>query len=121
MTLGGEALSAYEIFASVGILAYWVASGVAQCSSPPGNGRVFHLAAELLAAAFLLTSGLLEFIGAPSELLSAASLGMLLYASVNAVGLVGQGRRLARWGLLVEAAITSVLVAALCSGLLSLP
>ncbi len=114
---GALLIGIYLVAAGFGILGWWALEWAGH-----GKGALFthgasHIAAELVAFFTLVTGGVLLLAGGPyTAVVVPAALGMLLYATINALGRVG--RESARLGtiMVVEALVTVVIILALGLG-----
>ncbi len=116
---GFEALliGIYQVAAGFGILGWWALEWAGH-----GKGTLLaygasHIAAELVAFFILVTGGILLLADGPyTAVVVPAALGMLLYATINALGRAG--RESAKLGtlMIVEALLTAVIILALALG-----
>ena len=121
MSLGGDLVALYGTLGAVGIVVWWSAVFSRKGETTHGQANTPHLAAELLTAVTLLASGLMIFFGIPSLVLQLTGLGMLTYATVNAIGLVARENKALVFGLAAEAALTMVIIGSLAAGYIPYP
>ena len=93
--LGRQVVAGYSVLVGIAILATWIFNltigEVPQAFERPFE-LTFHILAEVAAAILLLTAGAGLFYSTSgwAPRLSLLSLGMLLYATINAIGAFGQ-------------------------------
>lgn len=116
--LGRQVVASYSVLVGVATLATWIflltVGDVPQAFERPFE-LTFHILAEVVAAILLITAGAGLFYSksgwAPK--LSLFSLGMLLYATINAIGAYLQEGNTSMVILLISVSISTVAVVAI--------
>jgi hypothetical protein len=105
-------LGLFVIAAGLGILGWWAVEWASHGRSALMAFGASHILAELVAASVLLMGGIAVLLGGPdSNVLVPAGLGMLLYATINAWGRVGNEYPVLRMVMAAEAiGISAILV-----------
>ena len=107
----------YELIAGFGILGWWSLEWASHGKGSLLSYGAAHIAAELVAFFGLVLGGTLLLTGGPYiTVVVPTSLGMLLYATINALGRVGKESRWLATVMLAESAITGVLLLLIAMG-----
>ena len=107
----------YELAAGFGILGWWALEWGGHGRAAILSYGASHIAAEAGAFVLLVVGGTLLLVGGPySAVMVPAGLGMLLYASINALGRVGRESVRLAWVMVGEGAVTLLLIILIAFG-----
>ena len=113
-------LGVYEVATGFGILGWWALEWGSHGKAALLTYGVPHLVAELLTFATLLTSGILLLAGGPYTTVAVpVALGMLLYATINALGREGRKSPKLETAMVIEVLLTIVIILVLALGFLA--
>lgn len=112
-----ELVGTYELVAGFGILGWWALEWASHGKASLLSYGASHILAELVAFSSLVLGGILLIVGGPyTSVVVPASLGMLLYATINALGRVGRESGRLATVMVAESIITAALIGIIAMG-----